>query len=245
MAPGQVIGLTTGSEQEYQNSINSSGFSTNSVDSGPTKTGITLTGGVLYTIVASTSWVSTAPANSQMQLPLSSSTINSQVGNTSIYVINTGANQISLSTNAGDVGGTINGVASVLLGANTITEFACVAPGVFFSDGIGEGFSGSLVTSVSQGNVATAGSSSGTATPIVQTMVNFTSGGTSPAGGTLPPAKAGLQITVGVNNSTNTATIYANGSDTMVGASAGSSNTQAANSVIIYECFVNTVWNLK
>jgi len=130
-----------------------------------------------------------------------------------------------------------------VLGPSTVTPFECVAPGIWFCDGIGEGASGSIATVVSQGNVVSAGTSSATATPITQALVDFTSGTTGgTAGGTLPPAKAGMQISV-ANNAGGTISIYPNGTDTINGSA--SANVPATRSVTLFFCAVNGNWLTK
>lgn len=160
-----------------------------------------------------------------------------------LYIANNGANPLNLFPSLGDAGGTINGASSVVLGVATITALTSITPGVWFADGIGEGASGSIATAVSQGNVASSGTTSATATQITQALVNANSGGASPAGVTLPPAKAGLQIAVANNLPASAVlTVYANGSDTVNGAA---STTVATATILLFYCFVNGAWLTK
>jgi hypothetical protein len=225
-----------------------------SVDAGPLGAGATVTGSQTtqlngYQIQASNTWFSTVAAGGACILPQTNRPF--PFAGLEVFIANTGANNLICFPHPSDAGNSINGQASnasVVIGPNTITPFQCFTPGIWFADSIGTGFAGSLETVVSQGNVATAGTNQGTATPITQTMVNFTSGtGNGSAGGTLPAAKAGLQIAVGVNiTATQTISVYPAGTDTINTVGGGAAfTTAAAPNITIFMCFVNGAWFTK
>lgn len=167
-----------------------------------------------------------------------------------VYVGNTGANPINLYPHPSDPSNSINGQAAntpIILGVNTITALQCYTAGTWQADGVGEGFAGSIATGVSQGNVTAAGGTQASATPIVQALANITSGTN---GVLLPPAKAGLSITL-ANNAGAPVQVYATGTDTING-TAGATGVAQSNlatgtppQVAIYYCFTNGVWLTK
>jgi hypothetical protein len=219
-----------------------------SVDAGPLGAGATVTGSQTtqlngYQIQASNTWFSTVAAGGACILPQTNRPF--PFAGLEVFIANTGANNLICFPHPSDTGNSINGQsanASVVLGPNTVTPFQCFTPGIWFADSIGSGFAGSIETVVSQGNVAAAGTSAGTATPITQAIVNFTSGGNSPAGGTLPPAKGGLQIAIADNTGAGTITIYGSGTDTINGSA---STTVTNQSITLFICAVNGAWLTK
>jgi hypothetical protein len=256
---GQIIGLTTGREEEWQQSIGVNQYNAVAVDAGG-GTGATITSGMTtqatgYQIQAGiTIFTTVTPGvtgngntpTAACVLPLSSNVLKNLQGAT-VYIINNGANPINCYPNSGDSNNSINGQATnlpVVLGANTITPFLCSTNGIWTADGVGEGASGSIATTVSQGNVTAATGGQGSATPITQALANVTT--TASGGGVvLPPAKAGMQINV-ANNGANSLQVYGNGSDTING-TAGSTGVAltAGASFTIFVCFMNGAWLTK
>jgi hypothetical protein len=245
LAGGAFSGRVDSSLRE---SAQSSFYNLLSVDAGALGAGATISGSqnsqaLGYQLQAANTWFSTVAAGAACVLPQTSRPF--PFAGLMVFVVNTGANTINCYPHPSDPSNSINGQSAntpVVLGANTITPFQCFTPGVWFADSIGTGFAGSLETVVSQGAVATAGTTSGTATQITQAMVNVTSGGAGPAGITLPPAKAGMQVSVGNNNSATILTVYGNGADTIAGSA---STTQAASTIVIYMCFTSGNWVIK
>jgi hypothetical protein len=253
--PNPIIGLgIQGIHSEDVQTANQGFVSMVSVDNGSgageTITNAQTTQATGYQIIAADTWFSTvvpAPSGNgntptaAAVLPLTGLLTSPKclVG-AQFKVINTGANPINVYANPGDTTNSINGQATnlpVVIGVNTITPFECVAPGIWFCDGIGEGQSGSLATTVSQGNITAAGSNQAGATPITQALVNVTTVA-SGTGVVLPPAKAGMQVNV-ANNGANTLTVYGNGSDTIGGAA---STTITAATMLLFFCAVNGNW---
>jgi len=165
-----------------------------------------------------------------------------------IYIANTSVNAINCYPHPSDPSNSINGQsvnASVYLAVSTTTLYHCFPPRIWFADGIGTGYSGSLETIITQGNASTNGSNAGTATPITQNSVNFTSittGTTPTTGGTLMPARSGLQVAV-ANNTGSTITAYPNGTDTINGANSGVTITTAI--ITLFFSFANGAWLTK
>jgi hypothetical protein len=213
--PNPIIGLgIQGIHSEDIQSANQGFVSIVSVDNGSAAAGQTIgasqtTQATGYQIVAADTWFSTvtpAPTGNgntptaAAVLPLTGSLTSPKCLVGAVFkIINTGANPINVYANPGDTSNSINGQATnlpVVLGVNTITPFECVAPGIWFADGIGEGQAGQIATNVSQGSVtATASATQSTATPITQAMLTCPTN-TSGAGLLLPSAQAGMQITI-------------------------------------------------
>lgn len=227
-------GVDTGPENQGVRCL----FPLTAVDDPVTATGTTAANA--YPIVAGMTRFTTVAAGTGAVLPPTTSAPKLQ--GAQFWIVNAGANYLTVYPSLGDTGATINGLSSVVLQPNSITPFCCAAAGIWLADGIGAGFAGSIETIASQGAVATAGTTSATATPITQAMVNVTSGGASPAGVTLPVAKAGLQIAIGNNNGATILTVYGNGADTIAGSA---STTQAATTIVLYMCFTTGNWVVK
>jgi hypothetical protein len=226
-----------------------------SVDNGSAAAGQTITAGMTtqatgYQLVAADTWFSTVTPGvtgngntptAAAVLPLTGTPTGPKSLVGAVFkVINTGANAINVYANPGDTTNSINQLATnspIVLGSMTITPFECVAPGIWFCDGIGEGQSGSIATTVSQGNITAAGTNQAGATPVTQALANVTTTG-SGAGVVLPPAKAGMMVTV-ANNGANTLTVYGNGSDTIGGAA---STTITAATLLLFFCATNGNW---
>ena len=231
-----------------------------SVDAGPTAAGATITSAMTsqttgYQIQASFTWFATVTPGvtgngntptAACVLPQTSRPY--PFGGLQLAIANYGANPINCYAHPSDIGNMINGQLTnvpVVLGPNTVTPFQClVGSGVWNAVDIGGGFNGSIETVVSQGNVASAGTTNATATQITQAIVNVTSGGASPAGVTLPPAKAGSQVAIANNivGGATTLTVYGAGADTINGSA---TQTIAFQVITIFICAVNGNWLTK
>jgi hypothetical protein len=269
--PTPIIGLgIAGIHSEDLQTANQGFVSIVSVDNGSAAAGQTITSGQTtqgtgYQLRAADTWFSNVvPATTGNGLTPTAAAVLPLVGSLTspkclvgakFQVINTGAYPINVYPNAGDSGNSINAQASnlpVVLGVNTITPFECVAPGIWFADGIGQGAMGSISTIISQGNITAAGTNQGTATAITQAMANVATVG-SGTGVVLPAAKAGAQITV-ANNGSNNLQVYGNGSDTINGTAGSTGVVQVDGStftppqvaqVTIYYCFTTGAWVTK
>lgn len=237
-------------ESTLRESAQQAYYNLTSVDAGPSNTGATITSGqnsqaLGYQIQASNTWFSTTASGGACVLPQTNRP--TPFAGLLTYIWNAGANPINCYPHPNDPSNQINGQTTntpVVLGVRTVTAFVCFAPGIWQADGIGEGYSGSFATIVSQGNIAAAGTSQGTATAITQAIVNFTSGGGAPAGGTLPPAKAGMQVWVGANTGSNIQ-VYGNGSDTINGTAGSTGVAQTNATVVVYTAPTDGAWLTK
>jgi hypothetical protein len=253
--PQQIIGSASGTFSEPIQSIEYSYMSRTSADAGPSGTGATITSGMIsqstgYQLTASSTYFTTVtPAvtgngnvpTAAAVLPLMSG-LNSLV-TTTLYVTNVGANPLNLYPNPGDLTASINGQAAnlpIVLGVGTITAIVSTANLVWLADGVGEGASGSIATTVSQGAVTAAGTSIGTATPITQAM--FTTASSS-GWLLLPSAIAGMQIAGNFTGTSGTVTVGVQSGQSMNGTANGTYvATTPQNAPTIFYCFVNSAW---
>jgi hypothetical protein len=235
-----------GLDSSMQNSTQLVLFNASVVD--PAVTALGTTAANAYPIRAGATYVTAAAAGTGLVLPPTSSLVNAGGFAAALNLwIGVSSAPVAFPTvypHPNDVGATINGAASVVLGTLTVTPFQCFSPGLWTADSIGTGAVGSLETIVSQGNVAAAGTTQANATAITQAVVNFTSGGADPAGGTLPTASAGLQIAV-ANNTGGIIRVYGKGSDTINGGSGATGVTQANALITLYICAANGNWLTK
>lgn len=128
-----------------------------------------------------------------------------------LLVINSGANPLQVYGNGSD---TINGVAAttgVAQMVNSAVFYICLSAGAWYSQGLGEGVSGSILTQSYANALTAAGSVQGQATPITTSMAEFGSV-PSGSGAILPAAAGGLEIAV-INNGASTLKVYPNGTD--------------------------------
>lgn len=211
-----------------------------------------------YPIRAANTYFSSCPAGTGCVLPQTSCP--TPLDGLILYITNGDpSNSLLCYPHPNDPSNSINALATnapVTLGPRTMTPFVAFSSlseataGKWIADGIGAGAAGSIETVISQGNVATAGTTAATATQITQAMVNVTSGGAGPAGVTLPFAQAGMQVTVNNTDPATTITVYAQSANNPLTGSAdtvagGASTTQATGTVVIYMCFVNGSWFIK
>lgn len=172
------------------------------------------------------------------------------VSGLSIGIINSGANPLQVYGLGGD---TINGVAGssgVPMMVNSFAFFQCLTTGQWFTVDLGQGF----VTSAQGAAVGTFSTQSGiTAStthsaaggvPIVASQAEIHTCANSGDAVTLPPAQAGMQITI-VNNGANPAGVYPSGTDQINNGGAGVVALQANATVLLYFCFVAGLWVTK
>lgn len=164
-----------------------------------------------------------------------------------LYISNTGANPINLYPHPSDPSNSINGLGlnvPIILGTNTITALQAITPGVWQADGVGEGFMGSIATTVSQGSITAAGASQGAATPITQAM--FTTASTA-NGLILPNAQAGLQIVGNFTGSAGTVNVYPATGQTInaLGANNPLAVTTPSTTPTVFYCFTAGQWWTK
>jgi hypothetical protein len=235
-----------GVEASMQNSVQLTLFNAESTDDNITALGTTAA--TSYPIHAANTRFTTVAAGTGAVLP---PTVSGGIGgfplaglSLDIVVDIAAANNLIVYPHPNDVGGTINAVSSVVLIPGSITPFQVIQNGRWFADSIGTGASGSLETIGSQGNIASSGTSQGTATVITQAMANVSSGGGAPAGVTLPVAARGLQVAIAVNNGTGIQ-VYGNGSDTINGIAGATGIPEGNALIVLYYCFTAGAWLTK
>ena len=158
-----------------------------------------------------------------VQLPLSAPGLE-------LAIINDTANGIQLyaSTSGTDTLNDTTGSTGITLMPNSMVIASATGVGKWYVTGIGTGFSPSGVnieTASYTDNITAAGTTNATATAITTQINRVTTNSGSPAGVTLPVAKAGLSVQI--SNATATSLIiYGNGSDDIqVGGVAAASTT--------------------
>lgn len=126
-----------------------------------------------------------------------------------IQVSNSGANPMQVYGAGTD---TINGVATatgVIQMQNSVATYLCLATGVWQTEGIGTGFSGSFPTVTAQNNItATAGGVQGTALLLTSVLSRVTVVATALDAVRLPLASPGLQLTVANAAAVNAINIF-------------------------------------
>jgi hypothetical protein len=255
-----IVSFVGGFPNRVETTLRESGqatlFNVTSVDAGPLGTGATVTGSQTtqlngYQIQAANTWFATVAAGGACILPQTNRPF--PFTGLVLYIANTGANNVLVFPHPADTGNSINGQGantSVILIPNSITPFQCFTPGIWFADGIGEGQAGSLTTTGSQGSVAASGTTAANSTLITQAMLNVTATATT-QGVTLPPAKAGLSITMnGAGGGSASFLVWPGvaGTDSINALSAGTSYTFANPSTTgptIFFCFNNSNWQTK
>jgi hypothetical protein len=161
----------------------------------------------------------------------------------SVAVINAGANAMQVYGNGSD---TINGVAAaagVSQMPSSATLYLCATAGAWFTNGTGEGFSGSLMTvSYTEGITAHAGGGRASAVPIVAMITRVTTVASAADSVVLPAAVPGLELTI-INAGANAAQVFASGSDTIDGTAGATGVSQAAAKTVQYLSTAAGTWH--
>lgn len=142
---------------------------------------------------------------------------------------------------------TINGVATgtgVSQMPGSATLYMCAASGAWFTNGTGEGFSGSLMTvSFTDGVTALAGGGRTGAVPITTMLTRVTTVASSADSLVLPVATPGLDLTVINAAASNSMTVFALGSDTIDGTAGATGVTHAAGKTVQYMSTAAGSWH--
>ncbi len=162
----------------------------------------------------------------------------------SIAVINGAANPIQVYGNGAD---SINGVAAasgVSQMPASATLYMCASAGAWFTNGTGEGFSGSLMTvSYTDGVTAHAGGGRASAVPITTMITRVTIVASAADSVVLPPAAPGLDLTIINAAATNAMQVFAGGSDTIDGTAGATGVSQAAGKTVQYISTAAGAWH--
>jgi hypothetical protein len=139
-----------------------------------------------------------------------------------------------------------NGAGGVIQMAKSMVIYSAPLAGAWFAEGLATGFAPSGVnieTTTAAAGLSATGTGSASATALNNAINQITTNAGSPAGATLPAAKAGLTCMV-ANATTTALVIYGAGSDTIsVSAAAAASYSLAANKTVSLFCVANGVWH--
>jgi len=156
-----------------------------------------------------------------------------------VCIINLGANPVSVYPQVGDA---INGLAAnaaVTVLPNSCDFFVSPAPGSWYGE-FGSGFSGSLITMLSQDNITATTGGQGGAFQLTSDF-NRVTGGSAGYGVVLPPSAAGLDVLV-LNHSGVNIQVYGNGNDQIDDIAASTGVNQMPSSVVLYTSYSAGKW---
>lgn len=160
----------------------------------------------------------------------------------SIMLINSAANPIQV---FGVTPDTINDIATavgVSQMPNSLVLYACSVAGKWYSEGLGTGYSGSLMTeSFADGLAANSGGVQAGATPITTMLARFTTV-TAGYSAVLPTAAPGISITV-INASAASMLVFPAGSDIINTLAAAAAFTLPAGGVVTFYSTVALHWH--
>lgn len=169
----------------------------------------------------------------------------SAIAGLTVMVINHGANAMQVFGSGSD---TIDDVAygtgvSQMAGSNVL--FTCTQNGLWYSNGIGTGYSGQLpTTSYTNSITAHAGGGQSSATLLTTNINRVTTVATAGDSVKLPPSAPGLSIVV-LNAGANSMQVYGSGSDTINGVATATGISQMAGSVYTYVCTLAGIWTCE
>lgn len=127
----------------------------------------------------------------------------------------------------------------------SIGYYVCLKSGIWHAPGAGVGTNGNFPTySTQTGITAHAGGGQANATQITGTQAQISTVGTAADSVKLPPAVAGMEITL-VNNGGASMQVFGTSPDTINGVATGTGVAQAVTTPTIYYCFVAGNWVTK
>ncbi len=177
-----------------------------------------------------------ASAADSVKLPVSAAGMD-------ILVINSAALPMQVFGSGTD---TVNGVATatgVSQMANSAVLYHCPVAGLWFSIGLGQGYSGALVTqSYSNGLTAHAGGTQAAALALPSMINNVSTVTTAADSVKLPVSAAGLNIVVINSAAANAMQVYGAGTDTINGVATATGVSQSAGTVVVYSCTAAGEW---
>jgi hypothetical protein len=166
------------------------------------------------------------------------------VAGLTIVVINATANAMQVYGAGSD---TINGATNtvgVSQMANSVVLYVCTTAGVWLTEGLGTGFSGSNQTfSFADALSANSGGVQAGATAIVTSIARFTTVGGAGYSSVLPASAPGLEITVINAAAANAMKIFPAGSDAIDSLGASAALLVAAGTVATFYCTVAGQWH--
>jgi hypothetical protein len=122
--------------------------------------------------------------------------------------------------------------------------YTCTSAGLWATNGIGTGYSGSLPTvSSTDGLTAHVGGAQAAALALTTVINRVTTVGSAADSVKLPPSAPGLQITVINAAATNSMQVFGSGTDTINGVATATGVALAAGKSATYYCTVAGVWH--
>jgi hypothetical protein len=191
--------------------------------------------------------IATAAAGSSAQLPASRPGV-------SIAVVNAGANPVQVFAQNGSTD-TINGVAGstgVSQMQNSVVWYSCVTAGTWLAQGLGSGYAGQYITySTQTGITATASGTISTSIAITAEQAQISTAA-SGSGVRLPPAVAGMELTL-INNGANSVNVFpasaalggVSGGDAINALSQNTAYVFTTGTPLIFYAFVTGTWITK
>jgi hypothetical protein len=174
--------------------------------------------------------------------PFSGVLLPASVAGLTVILVNSSSNSIQVYGNGNDTINDIVGATGVTQISNSEVEYACPLAGKWYTDGIGVGYAGSLVTdSFADGLTANAGGGQANATSITTTISRITNVANIGDSIKLPPAVPGLDLIV-MNHGAKSIQVFGSGNDTVDDVSSTFGVPQMIGSVTIYACVTAGKW---
>ncbi|WP_024873150.1 hypothetical protein [Tolumonas lignilytica] len=159
-----------------------------------------------------------------------------------MFVINHGANAMQVYGTGTDTIDDVAAASGVSQMAGSNVMYTCTTNGLWYSNGIGTGYSGQLpTTSYTNGITARAGGGQSSAIQLTTNINRVTTVATAGDSVKLPASAPGLQIIV-VNSGANSMQVFGAGTDTINGVATATGISQMPNSVYNYVCTVAGTW---
>ena len=163
-----------------------------------------------------------------------------------LTIINYGANPAQVFGNA-TTSDTINGVAGatgISIMPQSIANFYCITAGAWYAEGLGAGYSGSLVTfSTLNGITAHAGGGQASAVPLTAMMNRITTVATAGDSVVLPASYPGLNLTVINAAAVNACNVFPAGTDAINALGASTAFSLAAGKTAEFYCTNTGQWH--
>ncbi len=165
-----------------------------------------------------------------------------------LIIINHGVNPMQVFGSGTDTIDDVATATGVQQMQDSTTLYFCLTAGLWYTEGLAGGYARAVAgafQTVSSGAVtASTTHTQAGATPILQMQVGVTVGNAADSV-LLPPAKAGMEVTLANLSATLAMQVYASGSDTIGGTAGSTGVSQAATTLTIYYCFTTGAWLTK
>lgn len=162
-----------------------------------------------------------------------------------VCVINDGANPMTVFGAGSDLINGVAGATGIQQMTGSCAYYVCVTTGKWSAPSVGVGTAGNLPTySTQSGITASATQTQAAGTPITASQVQISVCAVSGNACTLPPAKAGMEITV-INNGANASGIFPAVGDQINALGVNAVFSLATGTPTIFYCFVVGQWVTK